>query len=166
MRFVGIVLLALLAACVERKLHIRTEPEGAMVKVNGREIGPSPVTWTFTQYGKVRVAAYLDGYLPEQRVVHLKTPWYEYPFVDFFSDIVVPAKIKDDHDVTIQLAPRPERTSEEDKAFAAEMGARAVALRTQLRELEAQDQLEEQSELEKSGKAPPKRAKGEPVDFD
>jgi len=75
-------------SCVERRLHIRTEPEGAMVQVNGREVGRSPATWTFSHYGEVRVTAYLDGHLPEQRIVRLKASGFdELAQVDF--DLVI-----------------------------------------------------------------------------
>lgn len=129
-------------SCVERKLHIRTEPEGAMVQVNGRDVGRSPATWTFSHYGTVRVTAYLEGHLPEQRLVKLKAPWYQYPVADFFADLVVPARIRDEHEVMIPLAVAPDRTKEEDLALADDVAGRAVALREQMRRLAAEDAKE------------------------
>ena len=112
-----LLLLGVIAlSCVERKLHIRTEPEGAMVQVNGRDVGRSPATWTFTHYGTVRVTTDLDGYRTEQRIVKLKAPWYQYPVVDFFADLVVPVRIQDEHEVVIPLSVVPERTSRDSRS--------------------------------------------------
>lgn len=135
-------LLLLIAACVERKLHIRTEPEGAMVQVNGTEVGRSPATWRFSHYGTVRVTAYLEGHRAEQRDVKLKMPWYQYPVADFFSDLIVPTKIQNNHEVLIPLQPVVEPTKEENLAIAAELGRRAVEVREQMRALEAKDAAE------------------------
>lgn len=134
-----LVLGVIALSCVERKLHIRTEPEGAMVRVNGRDVGRSPTTWRFTQYGTVRVTTDLDGYRTEQRIVKLKVPWYQYPVVDFFADLVVPVRIKDEHEVMIPLSVLPERSKEEDFALAAEVAGRAVDLREEMRRLAAGD---------------------------
>lgn len=151
MRWCLLALGVIALACVERKLYIRTEPEGAMVQVNGREVGRSPTTWSFTEYGTVRVTARLDGHLPEQRNVKLKVPWYQYPVVDFFADLVVPVRIRDEHEVTIPLSVAPERTKEEDIALADELADRAVALREKMRRLAAAD----------GKKRPPKPAPGD-----
>lgn len=99
-------LLLLACACVERKLHVRTEPPGARILVNGTEIGRSPTAWPFDHYGVVLVEAELEGYEAAQRRVVLRIPWYERPVLDFFSELVVPARIRDDHAVDIPLTPR------------------------------------------------------------
>jgi len=104
-----LLLLALAAAplaCVERRLHIRTDPEGAVVRVNGTEVGRSPCAWRFDHYGTVIVEADLEGYEPRQAVVKLKIPWYQRPVADFLADVVYPGKIHDDHEVRIALPPR------------------------------------------------------------
>src|SRR3990172_12037515 len=41
----------LLAGCVERRLTINTDPQGAKVVLNDQEIGTSPVTVPFHWYG-------------------------------------------------------------------------------------------------------------------
>ena len=128
-----LVVASLALGCVERKLHIRTEPEGAVVSVNGRELGASPVVWPFHHYGTVRVTVRMKGYETDQRAVKLKMPWYEYPVLDLFSDVVIPARIKDDHFVDIVMKPRESTPKEVDKANAAALGERATALRAAMR---------------------------------
>ena len=144
-RCVPLMLFLVCAGCVERRLHIRTEPEGALVRVNGRDIGRSPAVWRFHHYGTVRVTTHLDGYLPEQREVRLKTPWYEYPVADLFSDVLIPTRIKDDHEVSITLQPRTESSKAEDLAAADELADRAAALRDEMRD-EMREELAEESD--------------------
>ena len=95
--------LALATGCVERRLWVRTDPTGADVRINGREVGRSPVEWRFDHYGTVLVEAELPGHLPIQKKVKLKSPWYQKPVVDFFADVLLPATIKDNHEVELQL---------------------------------------------------------------
>lgn len=84
---------------------MRTEPPGAVVRVNGDEVGTSPVAWRFEHYGTVRVETELAGYEPESRDVHLRAPWYEKPGIDFFADVLAPWRIRDDHEVQLKLSP-------------------------------------------------------------
>jgi len=136
---VGLFLALLAIGCVERKLFIRTEPEGAVVSVNGTEIGVSPVAWPFHHYGTVRVTLQLKGYETEQRIVKLKAPWYEYPVVDLFSDVVIPATIRDEHHVEVTMVARESTPKEVDLQNAAALGARATALRDAMRAENAVD---------------------------
>jgi len=134
-----LLLLPLCVACVERKLHIRTEPEGAEVFVNGRHVGRSPVTWDFSHYGTVRIVATRDGYGSEQRDTKLKMPWYQYPVLDFFSDLIVPFRIRDEHEVALELQPIPQRSREENEALARETARRAAELRDSMDRAGAED---------------------------
>ena len=105
------LLLSLSCACVERRLFIRTDPSGAVVRVNGREIGTSPATWRFEHYGKVRIEAELPGHEAVQEVVELKAPAREWIFGGLFTDLLWPGTIHDDHEVTVRL-PRTKARSD------------------------------------------------------
>lgn len=98
-----VVFLLLSTACVERRLMIRTEPAGAIVHVNGEEIGRSPVAWRFYHYGRILVETERPGYEPESRVFELRPPWYQYPVADFVSDVLVPSRIQDEHELELKL---------------------------------------------------------------
>jgi hypothetical protein len=104
-RLVLLVLLGCGAACVERRLWVRTDPPGAEVRINGEAVGRAPVSWRFDHYGTVLVEAELAGHEPVHRAVKLRSPWYQKPVVDFFADVLVPVKIHDDHEVELRLAP-------------------------------------------------------------
>ncbi len=93
MKRIGWILLGvlLLAGCVERRLTITSEPTGALVTVNSKEVGRTPVTLPFTWYGDYDVQLRLDE--QEQHYQTLKShykvtpPWYEFPPLDLFSEM-------------------------------------------------------------------------------
>ena len=76
-----------LAGCVEREMVITTDPPGARVFVSDQEVGRSPVTRTFTHYGDYDVILRMDGYKTIKTHAKLNPPWYQWPVVDFFSEI-------------------------------------------------------------------------------
>jgi hypothetical protein len=155
-KFAASVLLACLAlGCVERKLHIRTEPAGALIRVNGRDVGRSPAEWRFHHYGTVRVTAQLEGYVSQQRYVRLRTPWYEYPIADLVSDVLIPVTIKNDHHVSIDLAVRQSSTQEQDEAMAEVVAQRAVSARESMRAEFAADEAKKAKNAEKAGNSGP-----------
>ena len=128
--FLGLIIVGLFAiGCVERKLHIRSEPPGVIVQVNGREVGRTPLEWPYEHYGVLRVNARRPGYHAIELEHRLKVPWYQRPVLDFFADILWPGTIRDDQYLDLRLKPVPERTKEEDKALASEVAARAERLR-------------------------------------
>jgi hypothetical protein len=119
-------LVALLTGCVERELVIETS-EPAEVFVDGERIGIStadaPARIAFDDYGTRRVTARAAGFVPAQRAVELAVPWYQVFPLGFFSDVLWPGTIHDEHRVRLTLTrrgePRPADTvAREAKAFA------------------------------------------------
>jgi hypothetical protein len=101
------------AGCVQRRLTIRTNPPGALVYVDNRQIGTTPVSTSFTYYGVRDIRIVKDGY--ETLVVksHIPTPWYEWFPLDFVSENLVPREIRDERLLDFQLAPQ-QLVAEED----------------------------------------------------
>lgn len=103
----------LLAGCVERRLTINTQPQGALVVLNDEEIGASPVTVSFEWYGDYNVAIRKEGFETLKTHRKLKAPWYDnFPF-DFFAQILNPKRIIDSYEWTFELAPRKQIGREE-----------------------------------------------------
>ncbi len=101
-RFSGVLLLAVVGilaacpACVKRTLSIRSDTPGAMVYLDGMEIGRTPLANVpFHFYGTREIALYADGYLVERRTVEIATPWYSRFPIDIFSELIVPWDIHD-----------------------------------------------------------------------
>jgi len=103
----------LLAGCVERKLTINTEPQGALVILNDEEIGTSPVTVSFEWYGDYWVRISKQGYETLDTHHKLKGPWYDgFPF-DFFAQITSPDRIVDSYEWTFELEPKKQISREQ-----------------------------------------------------
>ena len=102
----------LLTGCVERRLTINTQPQGALIVLNDEEIGVSPVTTSFEWYGDYWVRISKDGYETLDTHRNLKGPWYDqFPF-DFFA-MLNPKRTVDSYEWTFELKPQLQPTSEE-----------------------------------------------------
>ncbi len=109
----GLSVSLLLAGCVERKLTINTQPQGALVMLNDEEIGASPVTVSFEWYGDYWVRINKEGYETLNTHRPLKGPWYDgFPF-DFFAQIVNPNRLVDSYEWTFKLEPKKPISREE-----------------------------------------------------
>jgi len=92
-----------LTGCVERKLTINTEPQGAVVTLNDEEIGTSPVTVGFEWYGDYNVSISKQGYETLKTHRDLKAPMHDgFPF-DFFAQCLNPKRIVDSYEWTFTL---------------------------------------------------------------
>jgi hypothetical protein len=101
-KWLGITLV-LLAGCVERTITVNTTPEGAMVYLNDEEVGRSPVSKNFTWYGGYDVIVRKEGYETLKTSAKIKAPWYQVPPLDFFSECLFPATIRDQHYLEYEL---------------------------------------------------------------
>jgi hypothetical protein len=108
--FVGIIAMA---GCVERRLTIVTEPQGATVVLNDQEIGVSPVTVPFKWYGDYWVRISKDGFETLDTHRELKAPLHDYFPFDFFAEIVYPGRIVDSYEWSFDLSPKQYPTREE-----------------------------------------------------
>jgi len=110
---VSLLVLTVLAGCVERELTINTTPQGALVALNDEEIGVSPVKVSFNWYGDYCVRISKEGYETLNTHRELKGPWYDHFPFDFFAQIVNPDRIVDSYEWTFELSPRRRITPEE-----------------------------------------------------
>ena len=92
--------------CVERRLTVRTNPPGALLYVNGYEIGTTPVSTSFTYYGTRKIRLVKDGYETLTTTQWIPPPWYEYFPLDFAAENFVPGQIGDQRTLDYQLKPQ------------------------------------------------------------
>ena len=110
---VSLIVSLFLSGCVERRLTINTEPQGAIVVLNDEEIGTSPVTVSFEWYGDYDVRISKEGFETLKTHRKLEGPWYDvFPF-DFFAQLIIPDRIVDSYEWTFELAPQQEISREE-----------------------------------------------------
>jgi hypothetical protein len=110
---VGLIVGLSLAGCVERKLTINTQPQGARVILNDEDIGSSPVTVSFEWYGDYDVRISKEGFQTLKTHRKLKPPWYDYFPFDFFAQIVNPNRTVDSYEWSFTLAPQTQPDREE-----------------------------------------------------
>jgi hypothetical protein len=104
---VGLIAAIILSGCVERKLTINTEPQGAMVVLNDEEIGNSPVTVSFEWYGDYNVRVSKEGFETLKTHRKLEGPWYDgFPF-DLLT-LLNPERTVDEYEWTFELEPEKE----------------------------------------------------------
>ena len=105
-----LLLLLLLASCaggcVRRRLTVRTDPPGALVSIDGQEIGTSPVATSFTYYGTRQFRVAKDGYETVNVQQNFQPPWYQFPIIEFFSENLWPGELRDERAVNFDLTPQ------------------------------------------------------------
>lgn len=92
--------------CVHRRMTIRSIPSGALVKVDGEEIGYTPASVDFTYYGTREITLTKDGYETQTVMQKVRTPWYQVFPLDAVSDNLLPFEVTNRHDFTYQLQPK------------------------------------------------------------
>ncbi len=117
------------SACVRRTIKITTEPPNARVFLNDQEIGRSEVTTDFLWYGDYGVTIRKEGYETLQTNWTVKAPWYQWVPFDFFSEVLWPGELHDQHERHFVLEPARTPTQEELVERAVETRERALDTR-------------------------------------
>ncbi len=131
--FHPIMVLALLAilmmspGCVRRRFTVRTNPPGAVLYVDNQEIGVTPVGTDYTYYGTREIRLEKDGYEPVVQLHTFRTPWYQYPGLDFVSENLVPWEIRDQRELDFEMVPLRMIPPEELRSRAEQLRANAQA---------------------------------------
>jgi len=128
--FFGVLVCAGLAAgCVEQRYVVTTDPPGAMILRSGQPLGQSPADDHFVYYGKYHFTAILDGYETLQVDQDIRTPWYEYFPLDFFSENILPWTLRDVRRFHYKLEPRRMVNTDELLKDADNLRNRGISIR-------------------------------------
>lgn len=100
------MLLAVASGCVNRRLTVRSDPPGALVRLDGEDIGYTPVSRDFTYYGTREVTLVKDGYETLTTLQTVPRPWYQYFPIDLVADNLLPFRVTNRHDYTYRLNPK------------------------------------------------------------
>jgi hypothetical protein len=79
---VAVACVTVLGGCVERRLAITSEPTGARVWVNDREVGQTPCEVEFMWFGVYDVRLKKAGFEPLVTTAEAKAPLHEQPGLD------------------------------------------------------------------------------------
>jgi hypothetical protein len=97
------------AGCVTRTITVKTNPGNALVYIDDQLAGESPVTIPFTYYGTRKIMIEKrdeDGRLTHERSTvyeKIKAPVYEVFPLDFFSEVLWPGQLRDEHVLNYDL---------------------------------------------------------------
>lgn len=95
-----------LSGCVQRRLVVRSQPEGAFVTIDSQPIGYTPLPVPFTYYGTREIQLEKDGYKTVKVRERIRAPWYEKFPISFFSNNFAGREIRDERVLDFQLEPR------------------------------------------------------------
>jgi hypothetical protein len=112
---------------VQRTLQIETDPPGALVYLNGDEVGRTPMRKEFVWYGTYDVVIRKEGYETLVKPTEVWAPWWQLPPIDFLAELI-PGPPVDNHEVRYRLKPVGEQQTDP-----AQILARAVETRGMLR---------------------------------
>ena len=93
---------------VRRRLTITSEPSGAIVYLNNKEIGKTPISRNFVYSGVYDIKCYKEGYEMKETYYKAGRPWYLYPGVDFFAENFTPGELRDEQTCHITLEQKRE----------------------------------------------------------
>jgi hypothetical protein len=123
-----VLLPALLAGCVSRKLYLVTDPPGARVTIDGTFAGTTPYQEDFLSYGTRRVELELDGYQRSVVPMDVALPWWQIFPLDVVTDLFVPWTIDDERHFAFTLRPLGREEGTWADAYAARERMRALEL--------------------------------------
>lgn len=117
----------LVAGCgrVERQMVLSSQPEGALVFINGAEAGRTPVTVDFSWYGRYDIVLRMDDYQTLKTTRTVVAPWWQWVPIDLLAE-VAPGRKMDRREYHFTLEPQPQAAPPE------ELIGRAEQLRQEL----------------------------------
>jgi hypothetical protein len=99
-----LILAAASTGCVERTIRITSEPSGALVWLNDREIGRTPVDVGFVHYGTYDVRLLKEGYEPLHVPGEAKPPVWDMIGLDLAAELM-PLELQSDVHWHYELEP-------------------------------------------------------------
>lgn len=103
---------SLQSGCVHRRVTINSNPTGALVRIDGKDVGYTPASLDYTWYGTREVQLLKDGYETQTQLIKIAPPWYQRIPVDLLSDNLLGTHIRDQRRFDLQMQPKqPEDSS-------------------------------------------------------
>jgi hypothetical protein len=93
--FALLSLLALAGGCAQRTLNIASDPPGALVYLNGQEVGRTPMRYDFKWYGDYDITLRREGYATLKTHRRLTPPLHEIPPIDLLSEMLGARDVRD-----------------------------------------------------------------------
>ena len=94
------------SGCVQRRLIVKTQPEGAFVSIDKQPVGYSPVSVPFTYHGTREFQIEKDGYQTIAVQERIRPKWYSTFPISFITENFWPREIRDQRIFDFQLQPK------------------------------------------------------------
>ena len=104
-----------------------SNPPGATVSLDGKEIGRTPFSTNFDHYGKREFRVVKQGYETKTVLMPVSAPWFQWPGIDFVSEVLLPGKLTDHKYYEFDLQPSQAVSGAEIVARAEELRQTAYA---------------------------------------
>ena len=108
-----LLIIPTLCGCVRRKMTVLSNPPGATVYLDKKEIGRTPLSTNFDHYGKREFRIVKQGYETKTELKTVRPPWYQWVGLDFVSEILLPGKLTDHQSYEFDLQPERVNPSSE-----------------------------------------------------
>ena len=92
--------------CVQRRLIVRSQPEGALVTIDNQSAGRTPVPVPYTYAGTREIQLEKDGYKTIKVRERIRPKWYDTFPLSFFSNNLALREIRDERVLDFQMEPR------------------------------------------------------------
>lgn len=92
--------------CVHRRVTINSNPAGALVRIDGKDIGYTPTSIDYIWYGTREVQLLKDGYETQTQFIKIGAPWYQRFPLDFISDNFLGTHVRDHRRFDLTMQPK------------------------------------------------------------
>ncbi|MDX2176900.1 MAG: PEGA domain-containing protein [Candidatus Sumerlaeia bacterium] len=103
-----LVAVCLSSGCIRSRVVVDSEPQGAVVTMNGENLGTTPVERPFTWYWYYDFEASMEGHASVTERRRFRAPFYLLPGPDLFFELL-PFNVYDTKRVFLTLPPLPEQ---------------------------------------------------------
>ena len=121
----GSLLPLLAGGCVHRTLQVDSSPPGALVYLNGEEVGRTPMRKEFLWYGTYDVQLRKEGYETLTAEEKVWAPWWQWPPIDLFAEAL---PLEDNHVAHYTMKPVTAQITDPQQVL-----GRAVQMRRKLK---------------------------------
>ena len=127
---IALTIAAVLTGCVTRTLDVQSDPPGALVLLNDREVGRTPFRRDFTWYGPYDVVVRKDGYRSLKTTADVIAPFWQWVPFDAITDFL---PLHDEQPLRFKLVPdtvdNPASVLARGESFADQMESGAHTVR-------------------------------------
>lgn len=86
-------------------MTVRSNPPGATVYLDGKEIGRTPFSTNFDFYGNREFRLVKEGYETKTVITPVRAPWYQWIGLDFVTEVILPGKLTDHKYYEFEMIP-------------------------------------------------------------